>query len=119
MGVARCQRPLPVDLLPDVGAGAVQTIGPAVESAHERLPRPAERVLGAVGHIDQATAAVHADVVVGGEFVRASSYDDDRVVQDVVGEVAAHLGQLLDPADLLPDLAPQAIRSARAYSGEM
>ena len=37
------------------------------------------------------------------------AHDDDRVVEDVVGEVAADLGDLLDPADLLPHLAPQLV----------
>ena len=33
----------------------------------------------------------------------------DRVVEDVVGEVVADLGNLFDAADLLPDLAPQLV----------
>ncbi len=52
---------------------------------------------------------MHAYVVVRLEFVWAGAHDDDRVVEDVVGEVAAHLGDLLNPADLLPHLAPQLV----------
>ena len=52
---------------------------------------------------------MHAHVVVRLEFVWAAADDDDRVVEDVVGEVAAHLGYLLDPTDLLPHLAPQLV----------
>jgi hypothetical protein len=37
------------------------------------------------------------------------SYNDDRVVENVVGQVTADLGDLLDPADLLPHLAPQPV----------
>ncbi len=100
---------LPVVLFADVRAGAVQSVCPAVESAHERLPRSAACVLRAVGGVDQSAAAMHAHVVVRLEFVWAGAHDDDRVVEDVVGEVAAHLGDLLDPADLLPHLPPQLV----------
>ena len=37
------------------------------------------------------------------------THDDDRVVEDVVGQVTADLGDLLDTADLLPHLAPQLV----------
>ena len=40
---------------------------------------------------------------------RPGAHDDDRVVEDVVGQVAADLGDLLDAADLLPHLAPQLV----------
>ena len=109
VGVRRRQRALPVVLLTDVRAGAVQTVCPAVESAYERLAGPALGVLGAFGHVDEPAAAVHAHVVVCRKLVCTGPHDDDRVVEDVVGQVTAHLGQLLDPADLLPDLAPQPI----------
>ena len=113
VGVGRCQRALPVRLLADVGARAVQTVCPAVESADEGLARPAEGVARAHRGVDQFAAAVHAHVVVCGEIrsrrVGPGPHDDDRVVEDVVGQVAADLRKLLDPADLLPDLAPQPI----------
>ena len=62
---------------------------------------------GAGRGVDQPAAAVHAHVVVCRELGWPRAHDDDRVVEDVVGQVAADLGQFLDPADLLPDLAPQ------------
>jgi len=43
------------------------------------------------------------------ELIRAGTHHDDRVVEDVVGQIAAHLRQLFDPADLLPHLAPQLV----------
>ena len=110
MGVLRCQHTLPVVLLPNVGACAVQSVCPAVESADERLLRLAAGVLGAFGGVDQTATAVHAHVVVrASNSFGSGAHDDDRVVEDVVGEVAADLGDLLDPADLLPHLAPQLV----------
>ena len=109
VGVGRGQRALPVVLFPDVGAGAVQTVCPAVESAHEGLAGPAQGVARPGRGVDEPAAAVHAHVVVRRELVRAGAHDDDRVVQHIVGQVAADLGQFLDSADLLPDLAPQPI----------
>ncbi len=111
MGVLRGQHTLPVVLLPNVGAGAVQSVCPAVESADERLLRLAAGVLGALGGVDQTAAAVHAHVVVccKSDSFGSCAHDDDGVVEDVVGEVAADLGDLLDPADLLPHLAPQLV----------
>jgi hypothetical protein len=78
-----------------------------VKAADKRLSGAGTGVLGALGGVDQPTATVHADVVVGLEFVAAGAHHDDRVVENVVGEVTAHLRELFDAADLLPDLAPQ------------
>lgn len=68
---ARCvfagrQCAFPVVLFTDMGAGAVEAVGPAVEPADERL-RARPRVLGAIGYVDEAAAAVHTDVVMRGE----------------------------------------------------
>ena len=103
------QRALPVVLFADVCARPVEPVCPAVEAADERLAGPSAGVLGAVGGVDQPTAPVQAHVVVRPEFVWPRAHDDDRVVKDVVGEVVADLGDLLDPADLLPHLAPQLV----------
>ena len=108
-GALRRERTLPVVLLADVGARAVQTIGPAVEAADEGLPGLVAGVLGAGRHVDEPAAAVHADVVVGAKLVGARAHHDDRVVTDVVGQVAADVGDLLDAPDLLPHLAPQLV----------
>ena len=107
--VLRRQRAFPVVLLTNVRARAVQSVCPAVESAHEGLAGPAARVFCALGRVDQPPPAVHADVVVGCELVRSGAHDDDRVVEDVVGQVAADLGKLVDPADLLPHFSPQLV----------
>ena len=109
MGVLRRQLALPVVLLADVRARAVESVCPAVESADERLACSATGILGTVGGVDQPTAAMHAHVVMCLEFVWTRAHDDDRVVEDVVGQVVADLGDLLDPADLLPHLAPQLV----------
>jgi len=77
-----------------------------VETADERLAGAATGVLRRLGCVDQAAAAVHADVVVGVKFVVSGAHHDDRVVENVVGQVTAHLGQLFDTANLLPDLSP-------------
>jgi hypothetical protein len=50
--------------------------------------------------------------VVGRVLVRAGAHHNDRVVEDVVGQVTAHLRQLFDAADLLPDFAPQLVALA-------
>lgn len=83
-----------------------------MKAADERLTGAAAGVLGALGCVDQPAATVHTDVVVGPKsvgFVVAGAHHDDRVVEDMVGQVTAHLGQLLDAADLLPDFAPQLV----------
>ena len=109
VSVLRGQRALPVILLADVGARTVQAVGPAVESADKRLSCSAASGLGALRCVDQPAAAVHAHVVVRSELVWPGAHDDDRVVEDVVREVATHLGYLLDTTDLLPNLAPQLV----------
>ena len=84
-----------------------------MEAAHERLARPARTVLGARRGVDELAAPVHADVVVGRKVSRSGSnpgtHQDDRVVEDVVGQVAADLGHVLDAPGLLPHLAPQPV----------
>ena len=71
----------------------------------------------ALGRIDEAPAAVGADVAVGldlalgavGGFAFGNAHDQDRVVENLVGDVAADLGQVLDTAGLEPALAPQLV----------
>ena len=46
-------------------------------------------------------------VVLGLELVGRGADDDDRLVEDVVGDVIADLLQLLDAAGHLPDLRPE------------
>ena len=108
MGVLRGQRALPVVLLTDVGARAVQTVRPAVEAADERLSRGRRRSWRRPGcrPADGRGACRRCGVR---ELVWSAAHDDDRVVEDVVGEVVADLGNLLDAADLLPHLAPQLV----------
>ena len=110
MGVLRRQRALPVVLFADVRARAVETVCPAVESAHERLAWPGRarswrpsgcRPAGGRGACRRCGAPRISS--------RSGAHDDDRVVEDVVGEVAADLRDLLDAADLLPYLAPQLV----------
>src|SRR6202008_767512 len=55
----------------------------------------------------QAAAAVLADVVIGGNAILGGAADDDRFVEDVVGDEIADLAQFLLAAGDLPDLAPQ------------
>jgi hypothetical protein len=43
------------------------------------------------------------------ELVRSGPHDEDRVVEDVVRQISADLGDLLDAADLLPYLPPQPV----------
>ena len=109
VGILRSQRAFPVVLLADVGTGAVESVCPAVKPADERLSCATTRVLRALGGVDEPPTAVHADVVVGLELVGTAAHDDDRVVEDVVGEVAADVRDFLDAADLLPDLSPQLV----------
>ncbi len=109
VGVVGCESVLPVLLFADMRARAVEAIGPAVKAADKRLSGSGAGVLGALGRVDQAPAAVHADVVVCVEFPLAGAHHDDRVVENVVGQVTAHIGQLLHATDLLPNLAPQPV----------
>src|ERR1700743_2009477 len=62
-----------------------------------------------VGDTHQPAAPMHAHVVVGRQGVGSGTDDDHRVVEDVVGQVAADLGEIFDPTDLLPHPAPQLV----------
>ncbi len=120
VGVVGRQRVLPVLLFADVRARTVEAVGPAVKAADKRLSGSSAGVLGALGRVDQPAATMHADVVVCVEFLLAGAHHDDRVVENVVGQVTAHIGQLLDAADLLPDLAPQLVAlGARIVLGDV
>src|SRR5699024_7746390 len=92
-----------------VGACPVQTVGPAVKAAHERLSGARAGVLSTRRGVDQPPTAVHAHIVVGLELVGPGTHDDDGVVEDVVGQIATHLGKLFDPAYLLPDPPPELV----------
>ena len=52
------------------------------------------------GRVDQPAPAMRADVVVGLRSCPAGTDDQDRIVEDVVGDVVADLGDVLDPARL-------------------
>ena len=87
---------------------ALQVEPPAVVAADELVSRAAG-VLGSLGCIDQSAAAMRAHVVVGADLVWRRAHDQDRIVEDVVGEIIADLGDVLEPAGLLPHLAPQLV----------
>src|SRR3546814_3395577 len=59
----------------------------------------AHRLLGPRRRIDQLAAAMRADVVERLVGIRPGAHDDDRIVEDVVGQIAADLRQILDTAD--------------------
>src|SRR5690606_15659331 len=100
---------------------AVEVEGPGVVGASEAalpaagavlalaLQQHARRVRGAAAAVvaDQPPPAVRADVVKRPDRIGRGADDQDRIVGDVVGDVAADLGDLLDPAGLLPDLRPE------------
>src|SRR3546814_7873985 len=69
----------------------------------------AHRLLGPRRRIDQLAAAMRADVVERLVGIRPGAHDDDRIVEDVVGQIAADLRQILDTADLQPALAPELV----------
>jgi hypothetical protein len=50
-----------------------------------------------------------ANIVVSANLVGRRAYDNNRVVQDVIGEVIADFRNFLDAADLLPHFAPQLV----------
>jgi hypothetical protein len=54
------------------------------------------------------------------KLIGTGAYNDDRVVEDVVGEVTSDLGDLLDPPNLLPDFAPQPVSLvAGVFTGDV
>ena len=59
--------------------------------------------------VHEPASAMGAHVVVGRDRHRPRAHDEDRVVENVVGEVVADLGDVLDAARLLPDLAPEPV----------
>src|SRR3546814_17393941 len=98
----------PIVLLADARAVAVEVERPAMERADERGAL-AHRLLGPRRRIDQLAAAMRADVVERLVGIRPGAHDDDRIVAEVVGQIAADLRQIPDTADLQPDLAPEKI----------
>ena len=104
------QRPLPVRLVDHMRVLAIQVVPPAVVR-HRRSggPWPCRRRSWRRGSVHEPAAAMRAHIVVGADLVRRRAHDEDRVIEDVIGEVAADFGDFLDAADLLPHLAPQLV----------
>src|SRR3546814_18937868 len=67
---------------------------PAVEATHE--------MLGIAAALRQPSRAMRADVVVGLDRGRVGADDDDRLVDDVIGDVVADLGDLFETTRDLP-----------------
>ena len=80
-----------------------------MESADELLGLTAG-VSGSARGIDEPSASMRAYVVESAELIGRRANDQDRVIEDVIGEIIADVGDLLDAAaDLLPHLAPQPV----------
>ena len=79
-----------------------------MEAAHEIL-LPAADAIHVIGRVDELAAAVRTDVVVGLEGIGPGADDDDRFVQDVVGDEIARLGDILETTGHLPHPGPQQI----------
>ncbi len=81
------------------GVLAVESPAPSVERADEGAARPAA--------LDELHAAVAAGVVVGADGGVVDAHDDDRLVENLVLDEVAGLGDLLQPARHLPDARPE------------
>ena len=79
-----------------------------MEAAHELLGLAAG-VAGPLRRIDQPAAAMLADIVVGLDLIGRGPHDQNRVIEDVISEIIADFGDLLDAAGLLPHFAPQLV----------
>ena len=79
-----------------------------MKSANE-LRLLARGVVGAGRGIYQASPAVRAHVVERLDGVGRRTHDQNRVIEYLVGDAIADLRNLLDPADLQPDFAPQLV----------
>ena len=86
----------------DEGAGAVESVTPAVVLAGE-LTRGAARLLARKVLPHQLVATVPADVVERADLISVA-HDDDRRARDcdLSGEVAAVARELLDPSNVQP-----------------
>jgi hypothetical protein len=102
------QHAIPVLLVGNVGAVAIEVVAPAVKAADELLALAAGAVR-ALGCVDELAAAVRADVVKGLDRVLCGTHDQDRVLADLVGDEVADVGDFLDAPGVLPDLRPQQI----------
>ena len=86
--------------LRDEGVRAVGAVAPPVERADEpALARPPA--------LDDLDAAVAAGVLEGPHAQVVGAHHDDRLVEDLVLDEVARLGDLLEPARHLPDPGPQ------------
>ena len=67
--------------------------------------------------LGQPAATMHADIIERLDPVGRGADDDDRLVEDVVGDEVADLLDLLEPAGHLPDLGPERIGLAAGIVG--
>ena len=93
----------PVLAVVDVREIAVQAVAPAVKTA---VKTGARNVAAAV--VDQASASMLADVVERLDLVGRDAHQQDRLVEDLVVQVVADLGDLFLAARDLPDPGPKA-----------
>src|SRR3546814_8557845 len=64
-------------------------------------------MLGIAAALRQPSRAMRADVVAGLDRGRVGADDDDRLVDDVIGDVVADLGDLFETTRDLPHVRPQ------------
>src|SRR5580693_3735218 len=102
------ERTPPVLLVHDESALAFEVVRPAMKTANE-LQLLALGVMGARRRIDQAAPAVRAHVVERLDGVGRRTHDQNRVIEDLIGDVITDLGDLLETPSLQPDLAPQLV----------
>src|SRR5262245_34551048 len=81
------------------GVGAVQTPAPPMERADKAATGPSA--------FNDLHSAMAARVVEGANVVVVQSYDDDRLVEDLVLHEIAARGNLLEPARHLPHPWPE------------
>src|SRR6202011_3313304 len=102
----------------DVVSGHVGAAGPVIAVGDTRvlaLQIPLPAMEGALDFADaagtrlQLTATMRAHIVESLNSVRSGSDHDRRLVIDVIGDIPADLGYLLQAARDLPDARPQAL----------
>src|SRR5439155_6814419 len=87
---------LPVD---DLDVPPIRAEAPAVEGTDE--------LFHSAGTFDEHRAAMRADIVKRPDLLGAGADDDDRIIENVVHDIVAGLGDLLQAAGDLPDLRPE------------
>src|ERR1700722_8619494 len=92
----------PVLFIHDLNGTAVEVVAPAVERADE-LP-------GAPASLCQLVAAMRTHVVERFDAVLGRADDDDRVLENIVSDVAADAREFLQATGKLPDLRPELLR---------